>query len=77
MYRDVSEQVTILRRLFKDGLYCEVTSEWKVNEEKAQTIQDSGGRTFRKRNEQGQRHSTRDMLGVSEEQPRSVSKDCY
>lgn len=48
-----------------------------MNEKKAETIQDSGGRTFRKKNEQVQRHSIRDMLGVSEEQPRSVSKDCY
>lgn len=55
VYGEVEKQVPILQRVFKWGLYCEVTPEQKANQGEAHIIQNSGGRTFRKRNDQVQR----------------------
>lgn len=50
----MEEQVAILQRVFKDGLYCEITPELEVNEEKLKDHSERERKMVRKRNWQVQ-----------------------
>lgn len=55
-YGEVEEQAAILQKVFKDGLYREVTPELEVSKRRSKNIQITGEKTVRKRNWQVQRH---------------------